>query len=969
MRAPSVDAGGQRERAPLLSLDGHAAAFSPDGRTIATIISDGSLRLWDAASGAALPLAGPIDAGQSLSFSPDGSRLATIPSGNLPRIWDLTTGQELRSFPGHSDYVSTAAINPDGSDRLLTASDDGTARIWDAATGQELLSLGPHPGWVWLAAWSPDGSRAVTLSGDKAYLWDALSGELLLTLAGAREALYSAAFSPDGTRLAAGGLDRQIRIYDLASGRELLALSGHSGAVTGLAFSPDGRSRLASASDDGTLRLWDTGPAGEALSFTPPQGELFRAIFSPDGRTILGSAPGEALIWDAAAYNRTASLLGSQENPAAGSAAPLMRRLPLAAEGGAVLTISSDGALLAASAGPQIQLLSVDGAPLASWPAHTAPVAALAFSPDGSLLASASSDYKIKLWEVIRHGEPPTVTVLLKRTLDQPGAVTALAFSPNGSQRSDRLAAGMQNGAIRLLPLNGGEASWLRQHSDAISSLAFSPNGSKRSDRLASASLDGTARLWDLPPSSSVGEGDQGVRAPGTGKGSQGVSSILLAGHSDAVLSAVFSPDGQRLATASRDGTARLWDAASGQELLNFSAGEDGLHSVAFSPDGNERSDRLLAAGPQGGQVYLLQIDALVRLAKSRVSRQLTVEECQKYLHAVTIDCAAPPAAPIATSLPPAAAGRICQVTGAGGLHNDYFNALLYQGLQQAASQQGWTAVVVESGSSRDYEKNLQSLSAAGCKLIVASGALAEAVHNTASAWPEQRFLTTDFVIDPPLDNDWTQLYATDQAAFLAGYLAAGMTRSGKLGIFGGVDIPPVTDFMDGFALGVAYYNRRHAAQVELIGWDPQAHRGLFAGSFCCTTEGRQMARQLLAQGADIIVPVAGETVGWGAGAEIQQHGGAWMIGVDTDWAVSSPDLAGILLTSIEKRDPVSVLLAAQAAAAGQFSGGVHTGTLATGEVGLAPFHALESQVPPELKAELQQIAAGIIAGQIQTRP
>jgi basic membrane protein A and related proteins len=140
-------------------------------------------------------------------------------------------------------------------------------------------------------------------------------------------------------------------------------------------------------------------------------------------------------------------------------------------------------------------------------------------------------------------------------------------------------------------------------------------------------------------------------------------------------------------------------------------------------------------------------------------------------------------------------------------------------------------------------------------------------------------------------------------------------------------------------------------------------------GGFCCSTEGRNLARRLLDAGVDILLPVAGKSVGWGAGAEVQEHGNAWLIGVDTDWTVTAPEFASIVLTSIEKRYDVSVNQAASSIVQGNFSRGIHTGTLGNGEVGLSPFRALDQLVPPEVKTELEQITAGIISGAISTKP
>jgi basic membrane protein A len=308
-------------------------------------------------------------------------------------------------------------------------------------------------------------------------------------------------------------------------------------------------------------------------------------------------------------------------------------------------------------------------------------------------------------------------------------------------------------------------------------------------------------------------------------------------------------------------------------------------------------------------------------------------------------------------------------VTNQGGLFDNYFNELIYKGLQTSASNFGWQASALQSASRSDFLKNIEAFLGADCNLVVSPGTLVEEIQIAAEANPIQKFMMLDFPFDPPLENVWTQVYTTDQAAFLAGYVAASVSKTGKVGVFGGVDIPQVTDFMDGFALGVAYFNKQNGTTVEVIGWDAQKHVGLFMGGFCCTTEGRQMAQRLLDAGADIILPVAGESVGWGAGAEVQEHGNAYLIGVDTDWMATAPEFADILLTSIEKRYDVSVVRAARSIVDGDFSGGIHTGTLETGEVGISPFHNLDALVSPAVKAELEKVKEGIIAGVIRTRP
>ena len=174
---------------------------------------------------------------------------------------------------------------------------------------------------------------------------------------------------------------------------------------------------------------------------------------------------------------------------------------------------------------------------------------------------------------------------------------------------------------------------------------------------------------------------------------------------------------------------------------------------------------------------------------------------------------------------------------------------------------------------------------------------------------------------------------------------------------------------MDGFVLGVRYYNQKNGTNVEVLGWDPEKHTGLFVGNFCCAVEGRQLTKQLLDQGADIILPVAGTNVGSGAAYAVKSHGSAYLIGVDTDWVVTRPEYANIILTSIVKNFDVSVVQTVKAIQANTFTGGVQVGTLETGEVSLAPFHGLEALISTKVKADLEQITKDIISGKIKTKP
>jgi len=310
------------------------------------------------------------------------------------------------------------------------------------------------------------------------------------------------------------------------------------------------------------------------------------------------------------------------------------------------------------------------------------------------------------------------------------------------------------------------------------------------------------------------------------------------------------------------------------------------------------------------------------------------------------------------------AAVKACQVTDVGGIDDKSFNATAYKGVTDAVDQLGIEGAYLESQEQADYETNINAFLEQGCDLIITVGfLLGDATYAAADANPDQKFTIVDYPnSDPPKANLVGLLFATDQAAFLAGYVAAGSTQTGTVGTFGGLQIPPVTAFMDGFFYGVQYYNEQNGTDVQVLGWDPSTQTGLFTGNFESTDDGRTFGENLMDEGADIIMPVAGP-VGLGTAAAAQERGNTWIIGVDTDWTVSAPDYADIVLTSVLKNMDVAVLAQIQSVVDGTFAGGTnYFGTLENDGVGIAGEFA-------DMQSALDEIRAGIIAGDIQTAP
>jgi basic membrane protein A and related proteins len=338
---------------------------------------------------------------------------------------------------------------------------------------------------------------------------------------------------------------------------------------------------------------------------------------------------------------------------------------------------------------------------------------------------------------------------------------------------------------------------------------------------------------------------------------------------------------------------------------------------------------------------------------------------------AVPVEPTAVPVQPTAvppTAVPPTVAPKykVCQVTDTGGIDDKSFNATAWKGVQDAITQLGIEGKYLESKEVADYEKNLNAFIEEKCDMIITVGFLiGDATKAAAEANPGIKFSIVDYAYDPAIPNIVGQVFNTDQAAYLAGYAAAALTKTGKVGTFGGLPIPTVTIFMKGFAEGVAKYNEVKGKSVQVLGWDlTDEKKGLFSNSFDDQQKGKELATSLMDEGADIIMPVAGP-VGLGAAAAIKERGNAYVIGVDSDWFLTSPEYNSITLTSVQKLMDATTLAVIKSGIDGTYKGGVVVGTLENKGVALAPFHDLQTMVTPELQAELDQLSADIISGKI----
>jgi len=319
-------------------------------------------------------------------------------------------------------------------------------------------------------------------------------------------------------------------------------------------------------------------------------------------------------------------------------------------------------------------------------------------------------------------------------------------------------------------------------------------------------------------------------------------------------------------------------------------------------------------------------------------------------------------------------------VTDTGGINDRSFNASSWAGMQAAAAANSSIKVTyLQSKQPSDYVSNINTFLGDKCNIIVTVGFLmASATEAAAKANPSQKFAIVDCsyaseCLTGTKESNIDQLvFNTVQDGFLGGYLAAGLTKTGKVATFGGEDFGTVTIYMDGFWDGVQYYNSKHGTKVQVLGWNEQTQKGSFTGDFTNLTKGQTLTQTFITEGADIIFPVAG-AVGQGSATAVKDADNAAgsqkvnMFWVDTDGCVSAPTYCKYFITSVTKGIVPAVKTAVLSAAGGTFAGGTYIGTLANGGAVLSPFHDFASTIPAALQAELKQVQAGVESGSIQT--
>lgn len=581
-----------------MRADNPSAAFSPDGNHIVAVVhpiyvGDAIAQVWDIRNGKEIRrFEVPRKTVRSAIFSPNGKNLLTTGDDHSVRLWNIETGKEIRRYTGHMGTVTHALYSPDGK-RLLTASYDGTARLWNAETAKEIRRFQASPTFVAAIAFSSDARRVLMASRNIAYLWNAVTGRLIHRIQAHADVVLSAVFSPDDRQILTAG-DNTARLWDSRTGKEIRRLMGHQGIVYSARFSPSGKQVL-TASSDTTTRLWDTTTGKEMRRFVGRSSTVNSALFSSDGSQLLtrssrpavmmwdervndlrtSSGVSSVALWDLTTGKQEHRLLGYADSVTSMTFHPSRKWL---------LTSSTDGTARLWDTTTDKENKRFTG--------HTGTVRTAIFSPDGEQILTGGKDGSARLWSVETGKE-------IRRFQANKESVYIAIFSPSGTEI---LTVGMDAVARLWSVETGKEIRHFEGYLSEIDAAFFSPNG----DFIATTG-DGIGILWDTKTGKffRLLERNDAPFAPFSPDGKQILTTTefssteftlwdvatgrelrSLLAHTANSQSAIFSPNGESILSASWDNTAHLWNLSGSQSNQRFTGHMSVVTTAIFLPDG-----------------------------------------------------------------------------------------------------------------------------------------------------------------------------------------------------------------------------------------------------------------------------------------------------------------------------------------------------------------------------------------------
>jgi WD40 repeat protein len=570
-----IESGAQRH-----SFTGHTdnitnVAFSPDGITLLTSSTDGTVRLWDVQTAANLQTW--RESANDIAFSQDGTWIVLSSSQKDMAIWlDAKTGSEIGAIQHPSGDMRAVALSPDKR-TLLTGGNEG-GWLWDTQTGLEINGYPDLP--IVDLAFSPDGTTFFFMQRDNQIrIFNMRGGQNPLRIQ-SNDMFRSAVYSSNGLFILTDRGDYKAVLWDIKTAQPFRYFEGHSATILNVAFHPTAPLVLTNSTDN-TVRLWDASLTGELSAFKGHTDDILSVAASPDGKFILtGSRDTTARLWDVATGREIRRYQGNQGTVYSVAFSP---------DGSQLVTGHSDGVA--------ILWYTHANAPLQNFVGHQDTLIAVAFNPDGQTVLTASLDLTARLWDVQSGTLQQTFT-------GHTGGIKDIAFSPDGKH----ILTGSEDYTAILWDIEtGAPINSYTGHENMVLGVAFSPDG----QYIATASYDQTVRLWDAQT---------------------GVELKQFNGHTNQVNSVVFSPDGKTLLTGSgghdsdTDLTARVWDIDTGEELRRFDRHQGQIQDVAFSPD-----TRFVITVGADDLIHLWDrnIDDFIRQACSLIFRDFTPTERQ----------------------------------------------------------------------------------------------------------------------------------------------------------------------------------------------------------------------------------------------------------------------------------------------------------------------------------------------------
>ena len=595
--------------------DANSTSFHPDGDKLASVGSDGTVRLWNL-QGEQIRQWKIHDAEvYNVDFSQDGNHLAIAGANGVAQIWDLE-GKKFTELRGHQGDVTSIQFSP--NNKVIATTDiDGKIKFWDFS-GQQILEISAHQGPVWNSRFSSDSTKLASVGEDGTLrVWD-MSGKSLAIFK-TQEPIFSLSFSPNNKRLASSGLNELIQVWDLESEKKILEFNSLQNLAFSVNFSPNDDEILATAGLDGTIRLWSSNGL-QLASFNAHRARVFDMAFDPSGQKIAAvSADSHVSLWEMPDTS--------------------ISRFPAHTDRVRSIQFSPDGKNIASASEDQtIKIWKHNGSLIRTFQAHDDTVAKIRFSADGKLLASFGADRKIKIWDVVNQSE--------KTLAEYDTHINDFEFDPE----KKFVIAASGDGKINTWALNDSSSSLVGKVGGEIYDIALSPDSSV----LASVGEDNTLKLWNISKGGKVDEihtphtvANKVSFSPGgqhvVTAGGDGIVSIWqlkgnkISPHSSfktffgAVREVHYGKDGKSIITVGRDDVLRIWDLA-GRQIAQYND-SGGIVSFDISSDGS----KIITAGGEGAinsrPIFTLE-EALAqgcsKLASYLQQRSTQISVCRK---------------------------------------------------------------------------------------------------------------------------------------------------------------------------------------------------------------------------------------------------------------------------------------------------------------------------------------------------